>query len=265
MMQNKQNVTKTWLPLIFATVLNSGVVMAEPDAPQALVIPPLQQEPTASAPNVTVPAQEPVSAPVVQPVTQQSGVAGTVGADQQFAPLLAKLAQRFPDYSTAQVLIVDAAAQKMLLVENGKQVGEWVISTAEKGIGSTKGSDQTPLGAHRIAEKIGAGAALGTIFKSRQNTGQLVEILTAPNADSPDDYVTSRIMWLDGLEPGVNKGGNVDSHERFIYIHGTGEEGRLGKPASHGCIRMRNKDVMDLFDRVRENTLVYITDGKVGP
>ena len=249
-MQKKQNVNTTWLPLIFATVLNSGVVMAEPEAQQPLALPPLQQEPVATTP--------------AEPQAQLAVTTPAVDADKHFAPLLNKLAQAFPDYSTTQVLVVDAAAQKMLLVENGKQVGEWVISTAEKGVGSQKGSDQTPLGAHRIAEKIGAGAPLGTIFKARQNTGQLVEILTEPGADSPDDYVTSRIMWLDGLELGQNKGGNVDSHERFIYIHGTGEEGKLGKPASHGCIRMRNKDVIELFDRVRENTLVYITNGMSG-
>ena len=249
-MQKKQNVNTTWLPLIFVTVLNSGVVMAEPETQQPLALPPLQQEPVATTP--------------AEPQAQVAVTTLAVDADKQFAPLLNKLAQAFPDYSTTQVLVVDAAAQKMLLVESGKQVGEWIISTAEKGLGSTKGSDQTPLGAHRIAEKIGAGAPLGTIFKSRQNTGQLVNILTEPGADSPDDYVTSRIMWLDGLEPGQNKGGNVDSHERFIYIHGTGEEGKLGKPASHGCIRMRNKDVIELFDRVRENTLVYITNGMSG-
>jgi lipoprotein-anchoring transpeptidase ErfK/SrfK len=175
------------------------------------------------------------------------------------APLLQQLTAKFPTQSFAKLLIVDAGAQRMYLVEQGQPVGGWVISTATNGVGSAKGSDKTPLGLHRIAEKIGDGAALGTIFKSRQNTGKQVEILTAPGADSKDDYVTSRIMWLDGLEPGVNKGGDVDSKERFIYIHGTGEEGKLGTPASHGCIRMKNADVINLFNRVDENTLVYIT------
>ena len=147
----------------------------------------------------------------------------------------------------------------MYLVEQGQPVGGWVISTAANGTGSEKGSDKTPLGLHKISEKIGDGAPLGAIFKARQNTGKQVEILTAPGADSKDDYVTSRIMWLEGLEPGVNKGGDVDSKERYIYIHGTGEEGKLGTPASHGCIRMKNADVINLFNRVDENTLVYIT------
>lgn len=227
-MHKKPSVKMTWLPLIFVTALNSGVVMAEPQD---------------QVPQAQTPQQAPVGAAV----------------ENRFTPILNELAKNFPTYSANKVLVVDATAQKMILVEQGKAVGEWVISTATKGLGSEKGSDKTPLGVHRIAEKIGAGAPLGAIFKSRQNTGQIVDILTAPGADSPDDYVTSRIMWLDGLEPGLNKGGNVDSKERFIYIHGTGEEGRLGTPASHGCIRMRNKDVIDLFERVDENTLVVIT------
>jgi lipoprotein-anchoring transpeptidase ErfK/SrfK len=230
MMNKKPSVNTIWLPLTLATALNAGVCMAE-DLMQPLPLPanntPVQPALQATPPNV--------------------------------APLLQQLTAKFPTQSFAKLLIVDAGAQRMYLVEQGQPVGGWVISTATNGVGSAKGSDKTPLGLHRIAEKIGDGAALGTIFKSRQNTGKQVEILTAPGADSKDDYVTSRIMWLDGLEPGVNKGGDVDSKERFIYIHGTGEEGKLGTPASHGCIRMKNADVINLFNRVDENTLVYIT------
>ncbi len=235
-MHKKPSVKMTWLPLIFATVLNSGVAMAEPDGiPLNL---PNQAE---QAPQAQMPQQE------------------LPGLANRFAPILDDLAKRFPTYSRERILVIDATAQKMFLVEQGKAVNEWVISTATKGLGSQKGSEQTPLGVHRVAEKIGDGAALGTIFKSRQNTGKIVDILTAPGADSPADYVTTRILWLDGLEPGLNKGGDVDSKERFIYIHGTGEEGKLGAPASHGCIRMRNKDVLDLFDSVKEDTLVVIS------
>jgi len=105
---------------------------------------------------------------------------------------------------------------------------------------------------------------LGAIFKARQNTGRIAQILTGADERSTADNVTTRILWLDGLEPGVNKGGNVDSYERYIYIHGTDEEGRLGNPASHGCIRMRNADVIDLFNRVDEDTLVVITQKREG-
>jgi hypothetical protein len=225
MTNKKTGVMMTWLPLIFVTALNGGVVMAESQGQ----------------------------------IPQQQAALPAAGVGHDFSPMLADLAKRFPGYSTERVLVVDTTGQKMLLLEQGKVAGEWVISTAAKGVGSQKGSDQTPLGVHRIAQKIGAGAAFGAIFKSRQDTGRIANILTRPDQNSADDSVTSRVMWLDGLEPGVNKGGNVDSHERFIYIHGTDEEGKLGRPASHGCIRMRNQDVIDLFDRVDENTLVVIT------
>lgn len=181
------------------------------------------------------------------------------GATPDF--IVQDLARRFPDYPTDKVLLINAEAnpQKMELVENGQVTAEWVISTATKGLGSRKGSEQTPTGVHRIAQKIGDGAAVGAIFKARQDSGRVARILTGSGERSGEDNVTSRILWLDGLEPGVNKGGSVDSYERYIYIHGTDEEGRLGAPASHGCIRMRNQEVIDLFDRVDENTLVVIT------
>ncbi len=235
-MNKKTGVKRKWLPLIFAIALDSSIAMA--GQPQAF-------------PQDNAMMQNPQQA--------QGGV-----PEGRFAPVLADLQQRFPTYSTHKVLLVDTTIERMYLLVDGRAVGEWPVSTAEKGVGSRKGSDQTPLGVHRIAEKIGAGAPLGSIFKSRQNTGQIVDILTTPGADSPADYVTSRILWLDGLEPGLNKGGDVDSKERFIYIHGTGEEGRIGTPASHGCIRMRNRDVINLFDQVDENTLVVISRQKQG-
>ncbi len=172
--------------------------------------------------------------------------------------LLRQLAEHFPVYSTDQVVLIDATIQRLMLIEHGQVVRNWVISTSEAGLGSRKGSNKTPLGVHRIKKRFGDGAALGTIFKARRNTGRIAKILTEPGARSHADHVTTRILWLDGLEPGRNKGGNVDSFERYIYIHGTDEEGRLGQPASHGCIRMANRDVIDLYNRVGVDTLVVI-------
>ena len=246
-MKNKQNMKKIWLPLIFATVISSGAVMAEQDAELLNLPRPLDQQENQVMPDVDV-----------QPMRQEPNHMKDryhFSSNIDFDALEAK----FPGVKK-KVLVVDASAseQTMLLLEQGHEVGRWIISAATNGLGSQKGSEKTPTGMHRIAQKIGNGAARGTIFKSRQNTGKIVEILTAKGQDSPDDYVTSRIMWLDGLEPGINKGGNVDSNERFIYIHGTGEEGKLGKPASHGCIRMTNDGVIELFNLVDENTFVYI-------
>ena len=194
-----------------------------------------------------------------QPLVLEQAQAQGVG---NFSGLLQDVQQRFPNYSTQQVVLIDATKQELLLIENNQIAGRWIISTAEAGIGSRKGSNQTPLGVHRLAQKIGDGAPLGTVFKARQNTRRVAKILTAPGARSGEDNVTTRVMWLDGLEPGLNKGGAVDSYQRYIYIHGTDEEGRLGAPASHGCIRMRNQDVVDLYDRVREDTLVVIAQRK---
>lgn len=230
-MNKKPGVKKKWLPLISVIAFNGGGAMAE--QPQAF-------------PQAHVMAHNP----------QYPGH-GSPG--NRFVPVMVDLQKRFPAYSTHKILLVDTTIQKMYMLVDGRAVAEWPVSTAEKGVGGRKGSDQTPLGVHRIAEKIGEGAVLGSIFKARRNTGQRVKILTAPGADSPADYVTSRILWLDGLEPGLNKGGDVDSRERYIYIHGTGEEGRIGTPASHGCIRMRNRDVIDLFNQVDVNTLVVIS------
>lgn len=206
--------------------------------------------------SLSVRADNQVSLPLV---TQVQGVGQGAG---NFTSVLQDLQQRFPQYSSQQVILVDATTQELLLLEAGQVVGRWVISTAEAGLGSRKGSNQTPLGVHRLAQKIGDGAPLGTVFKARQNTGRVAKILTAPGARSGEDNVTTRVMWLDGLEPGLNKGGEVDSYQRYIYIHGTDEEGRLGAPASHGCIRMRNQDVADLYERVREDTLVVIAQRK---
>jgi hypothetical protein len=124
-------------------------------------------------------------------------------------------------------------------------------------LGAQSGSGQTPTGLHRIAQRYGAGAPLGTIFEGRRNTGRQAELLEQP-VDVPEDHVTTRILWLEGLEPGVNRGGALDSHDRYIYIHGTPEEGLLGRPASHGCIRMGNEAVIELFRQVRVGTLVHI-------
>jgi hypothetical protein len=124
-------------------------------------------------------------------------------------------------------------------------------STSRFGIGQTEGSNRTPLGLHRIAEKIGGGWPVGTVFKSRKPIGYTWRGM-------PDAKITTRILWLEGLEPGFNRGGNVDSHARYIYIHGTGDETTLGRPASCGCIHLAADDLISLFDKLPAGTLVWI-------
>jgi Uncharacterized protein conserved in bacteria len=118
---------------------------------------------------------------------------------------------------------------------------------------------KTPRGRHVIADKIGAGAPLFAAFSARQPTGEIWNPQLAV-AHPERDWILSRILWLDGREPGKNQGGEVDTHARYIYIHGTGEEHLIGKPVSHGCVRMRNADVADLFEMVEEGTPVNISD-----
>lgn len=156
-------------------------------------------------------------------------------------------------------VIVSIAAQRLYLMQEGRLFKTYPVSTSAFGPGAQEGSNQTPLGLHRIRTMIGAGEPLGMVFKARKPTGRIAEIIKEP-IDVPEDDVTTRIMWLEGLEPGVNQGGRVDSYKRFIYIHGTPEEGLIGRPASHGCVRMYNADVVDLFERLGEGTLVYITN-----
>ena len=151
-------------------------------------------------------------------------------------------------------IIVNISEQKLYLYKiNDELIKNYPISTSKYGIGSKANSGKTPLGLHKIETKIGNDVPTGTIFKGRKNTGRIANF----NKEN-GDLVTTRIMWLKGLEAGKNLGKGIDSYKRYIYIHGTAEESKIGQPASHGCIRMLNSDVIDLFNRVRKNTSVNI-------
>lgn len=155
------------------------------------------------------------------------------------------------------VIVVSIAKQRLYLFDGDAIVNEFVISTAVKGTGCESGSEKTPLGMHRIAKKIGGNESIFSRFVGRKINGESCPSL--PQGEySEVDAITSRILWLEGLEEGLNKGAGIDSFERYIYIHGTNEEWRLGYPASHGCIRMSNADVVLLFDKVAVHSLVVI-------
>ena len=155
------------------------------------------------------------------------------------------------------ILLVDVSSQVMSLVIEGTVFREFIISSSSYGTGSLKNSLKTPLGKHVIYKKIGEDLPVNAILKGRKWSGAIANIISDP-VDSDYDHVTSRILWLDGLEIGSNKGMNVDSKSRYIYIHGTAEEGLLGQPASDGCIRMYNAEVIELFNLVEEGTQVWI-------
>jgi hypothetical protein len=152
---------------------------------------------------------------------------------------------------------VSISDQQLKLMAKGLCVKAYPVSTAKNGPGQLKGSFCTPTGWHRIRAKIGGAAPLHAVFVGRRLTGEIYTPQLA--AEQPQrDWILTRILWLGGLEPGVNRYGDVDSTWRYIYIHGSPDELIQGKPESHGCIRMLNADVAELFDRVTAGCRVYI-------
>lgn len=161
---------------------------------------------------------------------------------------------------TRYILLVDVPAQRMALVQPLPNFiaaecfvrDTFRVSTSRFGLGQRKNSDCTPLGLHRIARKIGGGWPVGSVFKSRKLVGFTWQGLTGA-------AITNRILWLDGMEPGFNRGNGVDTFARYIYIHGTGNEPSLGRPASHGCIHVSAAELLPLYDLLPVGTLVWIS------
>ena len=157
-------------------------------------------------------------------------------------------------------IIVSIDEQQLYCIDHQNNViCDYPVSTSIYGIGSQNGSYKTPLGEHSIAQKTGSGCAINEVFVGRQPLGRL-EQLIADGKPLPEDIITGRILWLQGQEPGLNQGDNIDSYKRYIYIHGTPEEDKIGSAASHGCVRMRNKDIVELFDLVDEGCKVIIQE-----
>jgi len=159
----------------------------------------------------------------------------------------------------AECCIVVSIDQQKLWFFKGEDCETFVVSTARAGRGCVQNSLQTPDGLHRIAEKIGAGSPAGMVFKARQPTGKLSAEWPTPE----DNLITSRILWLEGLEPGHNRGTDdagrvIDTHQRYVYIHGTNQTDRLGRPNSHGCVLLSDRDVIRLFGLVPTGTTVLI-------
>ncbi|MFM2242869.1 MAG: hypothetical protein RLZ97_1724 [Verrucomicrobiota bacterium] len=154
---------------------------------------------------------------------------------------------------TRNQMIVSVRDQQMLLVRDGNPVKAYRISTSKFGLGSERGSNRTPLGQMEVARKIGSGQPAGMVFKNRRPTGEVIR----PNSPGRDPIV-GRILWLHGRESH-----NRNTFGRYIYIHGTPEEYRLGSPASYGCIRMSMRDVVDLYNRVGEGAQVRVMRGSL--
>src|SRR4051794_31545446 len=157
-----------------------------------------------------------------------------------------------------RVLAVRISTATLQFFRKGALVKSYVISTSKRPPSNIKNSLGTPRGLHEITERIGAGQPPGMVFKSRIPTGQHYSEI--PGADEETNLITSRILWLRGLEPGVNRGGEVDTYERYVYIHGTNHESRIGAGLSSGCVLMRNLDIVELYEEVRVGDWVLIRD-----
>ena len=155
--------------------------------------------------------------------------------------------------TSGEKIVVSVTDQRLSLIGKEGPIKTYPISTSKYGLGSQPNSYKTPLGRMYVCKKIGSGARSGTVFKSRRPTGEVVR----PNSPGRDPII-SRIIWLEGLERY-----NRNTKERLIYIHGTPEERTIGSPTSYGCVRMRSRDIIDLYDRIRVGTRVYIKRGQL--
>jgi hypothetical protein len=154
------------------------------------------------------------------------------------------------------MILISIAEQKLILIQGNFKITEYPISTSKFGIGNKLGSNMTPLGYHVIKEKIGDNVPKDSIYKAGKFTKERAIIKDKIAFD--EDIITTRIIKLEGMEKGINKGSDIDSYERGIWIHGTPEECNIGTPASHGCIRMKNDDIILLFNSIEVGTPVNI-------
>ena len=153
-------------------------------------------------------------------------------------------------------LLIDISKQTLLHLRQNEVIKRYLISSAEKGLGEKKGSYQTPRGWHIIRAKIGRGAPLNTIFIARRPSGIFTPEMAIQQPEQ--DWILTRILWLSGLEVGKNRLGDCDTMQRYVYIHGCPDTRPMGVPLSKGCIRMRNQEIIELFDHVPVGTKVFV-------
>jgi len=178
--------------------------------------------------------------------------------------------EKFPSINSEKYILVIPSKQILFLISKDVAIFSYPISTSKFGLGNKNDSFKTPPGLHYIADKIGENMPKMTILKGRKplaNNLALADLDLPENTDirnehfaTHDDVITSRILWLKGHEDGINKGDNIDSYSRYIYIHGTAHEDKIGTPDSHGCIRMNNDDVIELFDNTFVSMPVFIAN-----
>lgn len=153
---------------------------------------------------------------------------------------------------------ITISTQRLTLFDGDKTIKQYFVSTARNGVGEKMDSECTPRGVHIISEKIGGECEPNSVFVGRIPTGEIYEPVLR-ELQPERDWILTRIFWLRGTEEGKNKGGKIDSHDRYIYIHGSPDDIEMGRPGSRGCIRMHNEDIVELFDLVDEGITVIIT------
>jgi len=255
----------------------AGVSAGEPGWPNVQLLPRFPSFVTSAELSIPIPsgratlARKPGQGIEVQlPPDTMASVRATMGESvmvknvlshgkSEMAPGIAETLARYgwtDRVGADQGVWISVREQMLRVVQGGGVIYQARCATAENGIGSQMNSLQTPLGWHTIVKKVGNGEPWGRVFRSRVATREIWRRGEKPS----EDLVLTRVFLLDGLEPGINKGGSVDSYDRNIYIHGTNDEGRIGTPSSHGCIRLTNDDVLDAFELIPEKTLVLITE-----
>src|SRR5262245_29237636 len=229
-----------------------------------LARPPSKGPASSCRPPVTLPwvARRPPAPSTTDAPARQLRCPGLRGGGWPL-PIARRAARHASGYARGSVsnrwVRISLCTQHLEVCERAGVIACYPVSTSAKGAGERVGSEQTPRGAHEVRELIGEGAARGAVFVGRCLTGETYT--RELRAEDPDrDWILSRVIWLSGLEAGRNLGGEVDTYDRYIYIHGTPEDEPMGEPRSHGCVRMRNEDVIDLFALLELGTLVQIEE-----
>jgi hypothetical protein len=173
--------------------------------------------------------------------------------------LVTQTCERLGIKPTERTLLVRISTQTLQFFRAGQLVRSFAISTSKRPPSNMKGSLGTPRGLHQIAERMGAGQPAGMVFKGRVPLGRHFSEFEEDPSDK-GNLITTRILWLSGLEPAINQGGDVDTYNRYVYIHGTNREAHIGQPQSGGCVLMRNLDIIELYDEVRTGDRVLIVD-----
>lgn len=220
-------------PLLFLCLWSAAALFSASDAPENLLLPLNDSPPHAEVPEEPMTARQLTDAQ--RDLLERYGWATRTGG---------------------KTAVWVSVGEQRLRIVNGEEIAFDVpCATSIKGVGSEMDSLKTPVGWHSVAQKIGRDAPWGQVFRTRMRTDEIWK----PGGDTAEDLVLTRILVLAGEEPGANKGGNVDSFARNIYIHGTNNEARIGTPSSHGCIRLRNDDVIKAFSTIPEGAPVLIT------